>query len=192
MVFTVTSHHPYPIPKQYKNQFKSAKGENPLLKCIRYTDYSLRRFFETASKEEWYKHTLFIILGDHPGYLLSKPYAKLDGMYRIPFIVYDPSTELSERSERIVQQPDVMPTVLDYLGYGDKCICFGKSLFRTGNEGFQVAYGNGYYILNRTGKEPTVLCGEHERGDEDGQKFLKAYLHQYRKVLRARIDKTEE
>ena len=184
MIFTVTSHHPFPIPEQYREQFKSAKGESPLLKCISYTDYSLRRFFEVASAESWFNNTLFIILADHPGYVLSKPFSTLSGLYRIPFMVYDPSHDIAGRSNRIVQQADVMPTVLDYLGFDDRCECFGSSVFRN-KSGYQVAFGNGYYQLVRGDDAIATICGSHEEGTESDLKFLKAYLQCYRGELEA-------
>lgn len=182
MIFTVTSHHPFPVPEQYRERFKSAKGESPLLKCITYTDYSLRRFFEEASSESWYNNTLFIILADHPGYALSKPFTSLSGLYRIPFMVYDPSHELSGRSNRIVQQADVMPTLLDYLGFSDQCKCFGNSVFRSRN-GYQVAFGNGYYQLVKGDNAMATICGTHAEGSDTDLKFLKAYLQLYREEL---------
>ncbi|MBO4751369.1 MAG: sulfatase-like hydrolase/transferase [Bacteroidales bacterium] len=185
MIFTVTSHHPFPVPEQYKDVFKAAKGESPLLKCIRYTDYSLGQFFKAASKEEWFKNTLFVIMADHPGYVLSKPFSTLSGLYRIPVMIYDPSREFGQKSERIVQQPDVMPTILDYLGYKDRCVCFGSSVFRD-EDGYQVAFGNGYYQLNTCDTVTATICGRYEEGREEDLNFLKAYLKQYRDVLKDR------
>lgn len=184
MIFTVSSHHPYPIPDKYKERFKSAKGENPLLKCISYTDYALSQFFESASKEDWYENTIFVILGDHPGYVLSKPFSTLSGLYRIPMMIFDPSHNFGKRSDRIVQQPDIMPTLLDYLGFKDRCTCFGTSLFRE-EEGFQVAFGNGYYQLNTCDTVVATICGKYEQGSDDDLRFLKAYLKRYRDVLTA-------
>jgi len=179
MLFTVTSHHPFPIPDKYKETFKQTKGESPLLKCIRYTDYALQCFFDAASRESWYNNTLFIILGDHPGYVLSKPFGQLSGLYRIPVMIYDPSHDLAGRSRRIVQQPDIMPTLLDYLGLDDKCTCFGTSVFRQ-SKGFQVAYGNGFYLMNCRDTATATICGPYENGNEEDLRFLKAYLQKYR------------
>lgn len=179
MVFTVTSHHPFPIPEQYKEVFKRAKGESPLLKCISYTDYALRRFFEAASRESWYNNTLFVIMGDHPGYVLSKPFSRLSGLYRIPMMIYDPTRNMAGRSRRIMQQLDVMPTLLDYLGFDDGCTCFGTSVFRQA-DGFQVAYGNGFYLMNCRDTATATICGAIEEGDEADLRFMKAYLQRYK------------
>ena len=43
-VFTLSSHHPYILPKKYENSFKG--GPNPLYKCIEYSDFSLEGVFQ--------------------------------------------------------------------------------------------------------------------------------------------------
>ncbi|HTG65377.1 MAG TPA: sulfatase-like hydrolase/transferase, partial [Flavobacterium sp.] len=44
--FTLSSHEPFLLPKKYKNKFK--EGEMPIHKCVEYTDFALKRFFEEA------------------------------------------------------------------------------------------------------------------------------------------------
>jgi len=57
-LFSVSSHHPYELPEKYKGKFP--EGRIPLNKCIRYTDHSLQKFFDTARKMPWYKNPLFV------------------------------------------------------------------------------------------------------------------------------------
>ena len=94
-------------------------------------------------------------------------------------MIYDPSHDLAGRSRRIVQQPDIMPTLLDYLGLDDKCTCFGTSVFRQ-SKGFQVAYGNGFYLMNCRDTATATICGPYVNGNEEDLQFLKAYLQKYR------------
>ena len=55
---------------------------------------------------------------------------------------------MHKRENRIMQQADIMPTLLDYLGInGVNTVCFGTSVFRNPDDGWQIAYGNGYYQL---------------------------------------------
>lgn len=149
-VFTISSHHPYTMPPQYEGRFP--EGEHPLLSVVAYSDNALRKFFDAASKTDWYKNTLFVITADHPGQGLTREYNDYDGWYRIPMMFYQPAsgdTTLGirpEHRERIFQQTDIMPTLLDYLGVKSKAVCFGTSAFRT-PYGWQIAYGNGYYQL---------------------------------------------
>ncbi|MGZ5283898.1 MAG: LTA synthase family protein, partial [Bacteroidia bacterium] len=61
--FTLSSHHPYPIPPQYKNRFP--KGTLPIHRAVRYADFSLEQFFIYASRQKWFRNTLFVITADH-------------------------------------------------------------------------------------------------------------------------------
>ena len=62
-VFTASSHHPFVIPEQYKQQYPEGKLE--IQKCIRYTDMAIGKFFETASKQPWFQNTIFVLTSDH-------------------------------------------------------------------------------------------------------------------------------
>ena len=87
-VFTASSHHPFNIPERYSEQFKG--GEDPFLKCVQYTDYSLRRFFEYAKKQDWYNNTLFVITADHTNHSLEERYRTASGMMEVPVIFFSP------------------------------------------------------------------------------------------------------
>ena len=182
-IFTVTSHHPYPIPDKYKNRFVG--GSHPILKCFEYTDYALRRFFEEAQKQPWYDNTLFIITGDHSAQGLSREYNDYDGWYRIPMMVYDPQNPVGSRNPRIVQQIDIMPTLVDWLGIDEQFVCFGKSVFETPKVGANIYFGNGFHCLvcndisNPAHHNIAVIQGSHEVGDPLQLLYLKAFIQQY-------------
>lgn len=182
-VFTVTSHHPFPIPANHEGEF--AEGRHPILKCVEYMDYSLRRFFEEAQKQPWYDSTLFIITGDHSGHGLTPEYNDYDGWYRIPMLVFDPQKPEGRRSDRIVQQVDLMPTLVDWLGIeGESFVSFGQSIAQDPWLGWQVYYGNGYHVLvsNDPFEETydiAILMGDSAIGNEDDIDFLRAVIQQY-------------
>ena len=177
-MFTVTSHHPFPIPDKHKGEFK--EGCHPILKCVEYTDYALRQFFNEAKKQAWYENTLFVILGDHSGQGLTLEYNDYDGWYRIPMIVFDPQCAVGRHESRIVQQTDLYPTIVDMLGTGDTIVCFGTSAVSRPKEGWQVYYGNGWHCLvSGPGHDITVIMGNHEGGSAENIKLLKAIIQQY-------------
>lgn len=127
-IFTLSSHHPYTIPSQHKGKF--AKGDLEIHETIGYSDYALKKFFETASKMPWYKNTLFVLTADHTQ-MTSKPeYQNTKGLYSIPLVFFHPSKNLQADTSIITQQTDIMPSVLSYLGIENKHqIIFGKSVF---------------------------------------------------------------
>ena len=186
-VFTVTSHHPFPIPDEHKGEFR--EGSHPILKCVEYTDYSLRRFFEEAQKQPWYENTLFVICGDHSSQGLTREYNDYDGWYRIPMMFFDPQRPEGRRSTRIVQQPDIYPTVVDWLGLQESFVCFGQSALQPSNAGRQVYYGNGYHcMVSNAPGDPTrhniaVIEGDYEEGDAGELRYLKAYIQRYNDML---------
>jgi arylsulfatase A-like enzyme len=148
VIFTVTSHNPYPIPEKYRGRF--SKGTLPIHETIGYTDYALEQFFATARKQPWFANTLFIITGDHTETLETPEYLNALGQYRVPLLIYHPGFSFSgvDRN-RVTQHADILPSVLDYLGLEpDRRLLFGKSIFRSGG-GRAFLNANGHYWLIR-------------------------------------------
>lgn len=130
-VFTLSSHHPFAIPDQYKDVFKD-EGIHRLHKCIRYADHSIRKFFETASRQPWYKNTVFVITADHASSKTTHAEYKTELGCRVPVIFFDPSGELPTGCrDGIAQQIDIMPTLLNWLGYDKPYIAFGQDMLHT-------------------------------------------------------------
>ena len=181
-VFTVTSHHPFPMPDEYKERF--TEGRHPILKCVEYTDNSLRHFFESAKRQPWYANTLFVIVGDHSGHGLTREYNDYDGWYRIPMMFFDPSADSAVRSSRIVQQTDLYPTIVDLLGLQDTVAAYGTSLLSV-PQGRYIYYGNGYHcMVSNNPADPakhdvTLIMGDYESGTADDLRMLKAIIQQY-------------
>ena len=146
-VFTASSHHPFKVPEQYTATFKDEGGQ-PIHKCVRYTDMALRKFFEAASKQPWYRNTVFVLVADHTNQN-THPYYKTDqGLYSIPIIFYTPdgSLETGMKQGVIAQQIDVLPTLMGMLGYDKPYIAFGCDLLHTpAAQTWAFNYNNGVY-----------------------------------------------
>lgn len=142
-LFTISSHHPYSIPEELKNRFSA--GTLPIHKSVQYTDYSLRSFFKYASKQEWYPNTLFIITTDHTALAEHSFYFGRVGMYAIPQIFFRPDGSLKAVDQRVTQQIDIYPSVLDYLNYDKPYFAFGNSVFDSTSERFAVNFINDTY-----------------------------------------------
>lgn len=165
-VFTASSHHPFNVPEKYKDEYKD-DGKNSIHRCIRYTDMALRKFFETASRQPWYKNTIFVITCDHTNGFDKDVYNTDLGTYAAPLIIFDPSAELvkPECRQGIAQQIDIMPTILSLVGYDRPYIAFGQDLTKTNAEdSWAVNYNNGIYqfikgdfFLQSDGKSITGL-----------------------------------
>lgn len=147
-IFSLTSHHPFTIPEKYQGKFK--QGKEPIEEVIQYTDLSLREFFKTASQQSWYNNTLFVITADHTGPTSDEFYKSRVGMYRIPIILFQPGNNLLQgRNDEVVQQTDILPTVLNYIGYDKSFVSFGHDVFSNEKDRLTVnSLGNIFQIMN--------------------------------------------
>ncbi|MCQ2290583.1 MAG: LTA synthase family protein [Muribaculaceae bacterium] len=147
-MFTASSHHPYNIPAQYAGKFTDAPGGLPIYKCVRYTDMALRRFFERASHEPWFRNTIFVLVADHTNINQHPFYKTEQGLYSIPIIFYTPDGSLRPgvMKDVIAQQTDIMPTLMHILGYDKPYVAFGCDLLSTpADQTWAFNYNNGVY-----------------------------------------------
>ncbi|MEZ0131152.1 LTA synthase family protein, partial [Flavobacterium sp. LBUM151] len=84
-IMTVSNHRPFTYPENkidIPGNIKSRDGG------VKYTDYALKKFFEMAQKQPWYKNTVFVIVADHCASSAGKTELPLD-KYRIPALIYN-------------------------------------------------------------------------------------------------------
>ena len=197
-VFTISSHHPFKVPKHYAGKFPQGPALNN--ECVAYTDYALRRFFETASSMPWFKNTLFVFTADHSAWCdYHGAYQNSLNQMAIPVIYYHPGIEQAIMDSSITQQTDILPTILGYLNYKDPYIAFGRDKMK-GGEPFVFNYSNGYqllydgYLLLFDGEKTTGfyrwdhrgfkglgknLCKQLPDRQEKSEQLMKALLQQY-------------
>jgi phosphoglycerol transferase MdoB-like AlkP superfamily enzyme len=145
VIFTLSSHHPFTIPEKYKGRFP--KGTMNIHESIGYSDYSLKRFFDTVSRMDWFDNTLFVLTADHTYEGYFPPYTTSAGKYSIPIVFYIRGADWEEKEDLIVQQTDILPSVLDYLNYDKDFIAFGNSVFDSTASHYAVSYLFGIYQL---------------------------------------------
>jgi phosphoglycerol transferase MdoB-like AlkP superfamily enzyme len=178
-IFSVSSHHPFEVPDIYKDKFKG--GKEPILKCIEYTDYSLKLFFEKIKKTDWYDNTLFVITADliSSNVLFDETYTAW-GSYAVPLFFFSPDNSLNGTKEGIAQQIDIMPSVLDYLNYDKPYLAFGRSVF-SNEKSFAFNYNNAYQYF----EDDYLLIF-------DGTKTTALYNFKEDRMLRQNLRKTEK
>jgi len=142
-IFSVSSHHPFKLPEQYKGKFR--KGPLPVMECISYTDMALRKFFEKASQTDWFKNTVFVISADHATESYHPEYKNEWGDVAIPIVLYSPGdSSFHGLDSGIIQQTDIIPSLLSYMNYDKPFLAFGENVFNKNRINFSVSYTGGY------------------------------------------------
>ena len=143
--FTASSHHPYNVPERCQSTYP-LEGNLPIYRGIRYSDNALKLFFEKASEQPWFNNTIFVLTSDHTNMSDHPEYQTDLGGFCSPIIIYDPSQPTGEIQDKIVQQIDILPTVLGLLGYPKEYLGFGIDVLNTPQEDtWAVNYLNGIY-----------------------------------------------
>jgi len=165
-VFTVTSHHPFKLPPGFENRFP--KGEVPMIECVGYTDYALKKFFETASRMPWYENTLFVITADHSRFSDQwEEYRTPMGVFSVPVLFFEPSGALAFRDDvTLFQHIDILPTVLGYLGFDAPFFAFGRDYFSSRQEPFVINFANHLFQYTR-GSHTLLFDGSETRAMYD-------------------------
>ncbi len=146
-IFTISSHHPYVLPEEYRDRFNEKRPE---LNALRYADLSLQLFFENAQKSAWYNNTIFVFVADHTVPYAFDPditqeYISPIDRRKIPLIFYMPNdTSFKAKDDRIVQQIDIVPSILYQLRYNKPFIAFGENVFDN-SKSRAIYYNSGTY-----------------------------------------------
>jgi phosphoglycerol transferase MdoB-like AlkP superfamily enzyme len=195
--FSVSSHHPFKVPEKYKGKFP--KGPLPVQEPMGYTDMSIRKFFATASKMAWFKNTLFVLVADHATVSYFPEYQNVNGSFSIPILFYYPGGELKGKTDKIIQQIDIMPTVLNYVHYDKPYFAFGFDAMNTKRDNFVVnnndgsfSFFQGDYLLLSDGEKAQGLfnikkdrlmknnfVNQSPEIQAKMMKYLRAFIQQY-------------
>lgn len=195
--FSVSSHHPFKVPEKYKGKFP--KGPLPVQEPMGYTDMAIRKFFATAAKMPWYHNTLFVLVADHATVSYLPEYQTVQGSFSVPILFYYPGGSLKGRTDKLIQQMDIMPTVLNYLHYNKPYFAFGFDALNNTIDNFVVnnndgsfSFYQGDYLLMNDGQQSTALFNlktdrftknnlikQLPMVQQEMEKHLKAFIQQY-------------
>ncbi len=178
-LLTLSLHHPFPVPEPYKTLLDTIK--NPIKKSMKYTDISLRLFFNEIKNEPWFKNSIIAISADHN----SEGFGDFEGnsvnAFSIPisFLAVGDSA-FNQPQNQSISQIDIYPTLLDYLGYPRQFISLGNSALLKQHPTIQYI-GNGIYQIF---DYPFAL-----QFDNNTQKIVQySKLNEYRKTVDLPID----
>jgi phosphoglycerol transferase MdoB-like AlkP superfamily enzyme len=122
--FTAATHYPYMLPDGYEEEkYVEDEDLNRYLNAIRLQDTFLQDLFDQYEDLGLYDDTVFVILGDHGEAfgehgLYTHGNTPHEEALKIPMLVHDPKRfQNGARVEEPVSQLDVLPTIVDLLGY---------------------------------------------------------------------------
>jgi hypothetical protein len=103
--FSLSSHPPYVLPKDYKHQFEKIE----IRETIKYTDDAMQKFFKSIQDKEWFKNTLFVITADHTsGVNYNKTYKNRIGRYAIPLLLFKGDAQIIRAGNGISHAEEIL------------------------------------------------------------------------------------
>lgn len=170
--FTISAHPPYNVPAGLRQRFAAPDRSAPQ-QAIAYVDYSLREFFAANQEKPWFRNTLFVFCADHWLDPLDgrTPFSCLN-ICTIPIFIYDPSRGQRDWRPTVAGQVDIVPTVLDRLGYQGTYTGFGRSLLDT------TVADSDRYVINRIGETYQIIDKDYVLG-YDLMRDRPSYLYHY-------------
>jgi len=122
---TGTGHYGYEcVPNRYGYEhFSDDEEYDRYQNCLRYLDHFLENLFDQYKRLGLYEDTIFVLYGDHgEGFKEHGRDMHGDTIWdeglKVPLIIHDPKRfQNGERVKGLSSQIDVLPTVVEMLGY---------------------------------------------------------------------------
>ncbi|MGG5577755.1 LTA synthase family protein [Myroides sp. C15-4] len=181
-IMTVSNHRPYTYPEgkiEVAGEAQSRDGG------VKYTDYAIGTFIETAKTKPWFKDTVFVIIADHCASSAGKASLPLE-RYHIPAVIYAPGFIAPKAEERLLSQIDVMPTLLGLLHFSYESQFYGQDIYKPqySERAFIATYQNLGYLENNI---LTVLSPNRKVEQFQVEKNNQEYHMQPKKELDKRL-----
>lgn len=122
-LLTVSNHRPYTFPAGRISSDAQTR-EN----AIRYADWALGQFFREAAAHDFFRNTLFVVLGDHGARVYGRQLFPI-ASYRVPVLLIAPEADDMKpgtRCHTLACSLDIAPTILGCLGGEYRSIFFGQ------------------------------------------------------------------
>lgn len=148
VIQTSNNHRPWNIPDEDKKELKLKDypldtlekygfQSNDEFNTFRYSDFCFEKFIEAAKKENYFKNTIFVFVGDHGvSGIAPEPFPKAWELeflsdHHVPLLFYAPSLLSPQRIDRTASQLDILPSVsaLAKISYTNHTM--GQNLFDT-------------------------------------------------------------
>ncbi|MBL4680405.1 MAG: LTA synthase family protein [Pseudomonadales bacterium] len=159
VVQTLSNHMPYELPQTLEFEPVMIDGKvSERLTAMKYSDWSLGRFFRNIRNAPYYEDTLFVVLGDH-GFAVPNQLTSINLLrFHVPLLFLGNFTEdkIGSLITTVASQVDVVPTVVSMLGKTPIHQSWGRNLFDLSQE------DEGFAAIKPSGDDPTmaIIKGE--------------------------------
>lgn len=124
-VMTTSNHRPYTYPEG-RIDIPSHTGREG---GVKYTDYAIGKFLETARTKPWFTNTLFVVVADHCAASAGRTDLPIK-RYEIPLLIYNPTLIPNKRVGALCSQIDYPPTLLGLMNWSYRSRFFGKDILK--------------------------------------------------------------
>lgn len=177
-ILTLSSHEPYMIPDKYTKGLGSNREDFAYyFASVKYTDDCIRNFFVEASKQPWFKNTLFVFCADHGRRVgVEKPENESVITHKIPLFVYGPALKQAyrgKREDKICSQADIAQTLsTGILKIRTQLFPYSRNLADTGRPALAFYYNTqgigltgplGVFDYKNTNRSVTIECSPENR-----------------------------
>ena len=186
-ILTLSNHEPFQLPSP--PHFPGDNASDKFRSTAYYTDSSLGEYIKQASKEPWYKNTVFIIVADHGHRLPKNTYEIYDpGRFRIPLLIYGDALKKEFRGEVINKtgsQTDLAFTLLTQLDIPANEFSWSKDLLNSESRGFSFfSWDNGFGFasegavisFDNPSKQIIYKKNADQKADSTLSRYGKAYM----------------
>lgn len=180
ILLTLSTHEPFEVPMQ--TPFEKGDEGEMFKKSAWYTDHCLKNYFSEASKTEWFRNTVFVLMADH-GHRLPLLRDYNDPRIRqIPLLIYGVPLADEYKGSRITtpaNQHDFPATLLSNLNMNDSAFTWSVNI--TDPKRSPYVYLSLDYAITFFTEQDTVLLnlpkGDVVRGENDTTiRSAKAFL----------------
>ncbi|MHC4880171.1 MAG: LTA synthase family protein [Planctomycetota bacterium] len=125
-LLTVSNHRPYTYPEGRIPETAQSRQN-----AVKYADWALGYFFREAKAHEFYKHTLFVVMGDHGARVYGSQMFPLKS-YRVPVVMFRPDEKgHGSRCSTLGCSLDIAPMIMARLGGEYRSVFFGQDVLTT-------------------------------------------------------------
>lgn len=158
VILTLSNHAPFNLPEPLPfPRIVTGDHLEGRFNGMRYADWALGEFFREASKEAYFRDTLFVITGDH-GFAVPPNITPMSlSRFNVPLLFYAPGQLVPQRRDTVASQVDIGPSIMGLLGNNDPTQAWGRNLFSP------ALRDSGFAVIKPSGSEEVVALIEGDR-----------------------------